>query len=71
MKVNLILQIIVLPKEQLYYLVRMNKKKTKSNSKEEKVTLEKSTGNKPHSAKNSKDFGGIPDIDPKKFLGCG
>ena len=49
----------------------MKKKKLNSNSKEENITYKKNTKRKPVAVKKDQDFGGIPDVDPKKFLGCG
>ncbi len=47
----------------------MKKKKVNSSSKEENVAPKKSQKELP--TNKDKDFGGIPDLDPKKFLGCG
>lgn len=47
----------------------MKKKKLNSTLKEENVKPKKSQKQLP--TKKDEDFGGIPDIDPKKFLGCG
>ena len=49
----------------------MKKKKLSPNSKEENLAPNKSKGQAKLTAKKGKDFGGIPDIDPKIFLGCG
>lgn len=49
----------------------MVKKKDISHSKEKTLLNEKNKTPKPLSPKKEKDFGGIPDIDPKRFLGCG
>ena len=51
--------------------VKMKKKKLSPNSKEENLAPKKSKGQAKLTAKKDKDFGGIPDIDPKIFLGCG
>lgn len=53
------------------YLVKMMKKNKNTSSKGIKVAKVESTFKKTVAIKNDKDFGGIPDIDPKKFLGCG
>ena len=49
----------------------MKKKKLSPNSKEENPAPKKSKSQAKLTAKKDKDFGGIPDIDPKIFLGCG
>jgi hypothetical protein len=46
-------------------------KKENSSSNEKKLLNKKSKGQKPLPPKKDKDFGGIPDIDSKKILGCG
>ena len=51
--------------------VKMKKKKLNSNSKEKNVTHKKSNPENQKPAKKAKDFGGIPDYDPKRFIGCG
>ena len=71
MKVNLFIQIIVLQERQKFYIVKMKKKKLISYSKEDNIAPKKSKGQLSLATKKDKDFGGIPDIDPKKFLGCG
>ena len=49
----------------------MVKKKDISPSKEKIPLKTKNITPKPLSPKKEKDFGGIPEIDPKRFLGCG
>lgn len=49
----------------------MKKKKLNSSSKEENVAHKKSNPKNRIPAKKDKDFGGIPDLDPKRFTGCG
>ena len=44
-------------------------KKENSSLNRKKLLTKKKKGRKPLSSKKDKDFGGIPDIDPKKFLG--
>jgi hypothetical protein len=46
-------------------------KKENSSSNEKKLLNKKSKDQNPLPSKKDKDFGGIPDIDPKKILGCG
>jgi hypothetical protein len=48
----------------------MKKKKTRPSSKIKVNPLEKNKKESINAAK-AKDFGGIPDIDPKNLLGCG
>ena len=71
MKINLFRQKIVLELDQKYYLVKIVTKKENSSSKGKKLSNKKKEGQKPLILKKDKDFGGIPDIDPKKFIGCG
>lgn len=47
----------------------MKKKKLNSTPNEENIAPKKSQKELPK--KKEKDFGGIPDLDPKKFLDCG
>jgi hypothetical protein len=49
----------------------MKKKKTRASSKTKVLPHEKNKKESIIAAAKEKDFGGIPDIDPKKFLGCG
>ena len=49
----------------------MKKKELNSSSKEENLARKKSNRKKQIPTKKDKDFGGIPDIDPKRFIGCG
>jgi hypothetical protein len=49
----------------------MKKKKLSPILKEENLAPKKSKGQAKLAAKKDKDFGGIPDIDLKKNLGCG
>ena len=57
--------------EQWCYLDIMNKKKTTNNSKKTAFSQMKNIEEAKIPKDKNKDFGGIPDIDPKKFLGCG
>ena len=56
---------------QIHNTVKMKKKKLNSTSKEENVAHMKSNPKKQIASKKDKDFGGIPNIDPKRFIGCG
>lgn len=49
----------------------MKKKKTKPNPKIKILPHDKYKKESINAAGKEQDFGGIPDIDPKKFLGCG
>ena len=49
----------------------MKNKKTGVNSKNQIPPKKKNSKAAKIPAGKGKDFGGIPDIDPKKFLGCG
>jgi hypothetical protein len=49
----------------------MEKKNIISNSKKKSITQKIKRKQRNLTSKKEKDFGGLPDIDPKKFLGCG
>ena len=60
-----------LRKEQRCYLNIMKEKKTGHNTNTPAIPQKKNEKATKISSGKDEDFGGIPDVDPNKFLGCG